>query len=174
MQFGKHAFGIPAGAQLDLLSWMEANNLQTLLFPGSQWVPVVPPVWQAASWHRGAILAGHHFHNTGRSQEALLWPGAPGWGTLSLLRQCLWLLPSSDKTWICPSWHIHLPGTSAWACAMQSLDVASHGLPLQWPELPGKPMPSRADTHMAHCLWLHLLHGNVSLLKVIENREINI
>lgn len=45
LSYNKPAFGILVGAQLDLLSWMEANDLQTQLFPGAQWVSV-PPVWQ--------------------------------------------------------------------------------------------------------------------------------
>lgn len=117
----KPAFRIPAGAQLDLLSWMEANNLQTQLFPGSQWV-LVPPVWRlpqscqlTQSCHAGWVLLPKHWQEPAATAD----PGAAGWGTLFLLRQ--WLVAPTefrqdvDLSLLAysPSWHLCLGLTYA-------------------------------------------------------------
>lgn len=125
----KPAFRTPAGAQLDLLSWMEANRCQTHLFPVSQWVPVPQSCQLTQRCHADWAPLPKHWQEPGATAHA----GAAGWGNLSLLRQGLWLLHSSGKMWICPSWHIHLPGMS---------DVASRGCHCSGLS----PLPSRAGT----------------------------
>lgn len=111
----KPAFEIPAGAQLDLLSWMEANNLQT------QWVlcHLGGRLPQSCQLTRGCCAGWaplpKHWQEPGAPPD----PGAAAWGTLSLLKQQL-VAPIEFRQDVdlsllvySPSWHVCLALTNA-------------------------------------------------------------